>query len=243
MFSIPACTRYKGKHIGGFLMIEREDLFFVPSKQFRERLPPDTASTECPWCARCASYHGEHAEHIGAVVTITARALAALRELITLGMEYPDAHSHVTTDFDLTDAQARTLADLYDTETEEAAPKFKRPLDAALFALIASTGATSSGSDKPQPTEATIDAIAKAYDVEAQYLAAKYRQQSEEGMPFLRSEQRRAIAFLHAHGEEPYYRHHGLCIGTETTFSNVNFMSEAVSWIEKKSAITESVGR
>ncbi len=37
-FSIPACTRRKGKHIGGFFMLDHGDIQFVPYTRFKERL-------------------------------------------------------------------------------------------------------------------------------------------------------------------------------------------------------------
>lgn len=38
-FSVPACTRVKGKHIGGFFMIYDDKVHFVALKKFRELLP------------------------------------------------------------------------------------------------------------------------------------------------------------------------------------------------------------
>ncbi len=39
-FSIPACTRYKGKHIGGFFTHDDDgNVEFVPLRKYDERLP------------------------------------------------------------------------------------------------------------------------------------------------------------------------------------------------------------
>lgn len=38
-FSVPARTRYKGNHIGGFFTLEDERPVFVPHDRFRDQLP------------------------------------------------------------------------------------------------------------------------------------------------------------------------------------------------------------
>lgn len=38
-FSVPACTRYKGRHIGGFFAVRDESLEFVPYDRFKGQLP------------------------------------------------------------------------------------------------------------------------------------------------------------------------------------------------------------
>ena len=37
-FSIPACTRYKGRYIGGFFTSDGDAVKFVPYDRFRDRL-------------------------------------------------------------------------------------------------------------------------------------------------------------------------------------------------------------
>lgn len=39
-FSIPACTRYRGRYIGGYFTSDNNDgVIFVPGPRFRDRLP------------------------------------------------------------------------------------------------------------------------------------------------------------------------------------------------------------
>lgn len=38
-FSVPACTRYRGKHIGGFFMNDEDGPKFYPFDRFKDRLP------------------------------------------------------------------------------------------------------------------------------------------------------------------------------------------------------------
>jgi len=38
-FSIPACTRYKGKHIGGYLTQNEDGAEFCPYDRFKDMLP------------------------------------------------------------------------------------------------------------------------------------------------------------------------------------------------------------
>ncbi len=38
MFSVPAMTRIKGKHIGGFFMLDDGGIKFIPHKRFLDRL-------------------------------------------------------------------------------------------------------------------------------------------------------------------------------------------------------------
>ena len=38
-FSIPACTRIKGRYVAGFFMLRDEDLVFVPMDRHRDRVP------------------------------------------------------------------------------------------------------------------------------------------------------------------------------------------------------------
>lgn len=37
-FSVPACTRYRGRYIGGFFELEGDGPVFVPSSKYRDRL-------------------------------------------------------------------------------------------------------------------------------------------------------------------------------------------------------------
>lgn len=38
-FSIPACTRHRGRYIAGFFTVKDESLVFVPMNRHRDRLP------------------------------------------------------------------------------------------------------------------------------------------------------------------------------------------------------------
>lgn len=38
MFSVPACTRVRGKYIGGFFCLDAGDVTFVPYDRFQDRL-------------------------------------------------------------------------------------------------------------------------------------------------------------------------------------------------------------
>lgn len=39
LFSVPACTRIKGKYVSGFFMMHEGGIQFVPYKKYRELLP------------------------------------------------------------------------------------------------------------------------------------------------------------------------------------------------------------
>lgn len=46
MFSVPACTRHKGKYIGGFFAMRDNAIEFVPYNRFRHLLPIKAARVE-----------------------------------------------------------------------------------------------------------------------------------------------------------------------------------------------------
>lgn len=43
-FSVPACTRHKGKYIGGFFTTRDDGCVFVPYDRFADRLPARVAA-------------------------------------------------------------------------------------------------------------------------------------------------------------------------------------------------------
>jgi hypothetical protein len=117
---------------------------------------------------------------------------------------------------------------------------FKRPCDAALLALIERTPGGYAVAPT-RPTEEDCDDVARSFNVDADMLSRRYRAEiRSDRLPYLSVEQRKVIAFLHAHGAEPYYRAHGLRVETAHYYSHVDYMRDAIDWLNGEMPVDES---